>query len=83
MLDADGVAAVDVILEPFKVGQDRVVVDASDFEEGPTNTASVLRGDAFLSPWMVKYARCACTRASHFAKRFVAMMLTADRPALA
>jgi hypothetical protein len=43
VLDADGVAAVDVILEPFKIGQDRVVVDASDFEEGLANTASVLR----------------------------------------
>ena len=32
---ADAVAAVDVILEPFKVEEDRVIVDASDFEEGP------------------------------------------------
>jgi hypothetical protein len=29
---ADAVAAVDVILEPFKVGEERVIVDASDFE---------------------------------------------------
>lgn len=35
VFDADAVAAVDVILEPFKVGEDRVIVDASDFEEGP------------------------------------------------
>jgi hypothetical protein len=32
---ADAVAAVDVILEPLKVGEDRVIVDASDFEESP------------------------------------------------
>jgi hypothetical protein len=29
---ADAVSAVDVIVEPFKVGEDRVIVDASDFE---------------------------------------------------
>jgi hypothetical protein len=32
----DAVATVDVILKPFKVGEDRVIVDASDFEEGST-----------------------------------------------
>jgi hypothetical protein len=32
---ADAVAAVDVILEPFKVGEGRVIAGARDFEEGP------------------------------------------------
>ena len=32
---ADAVAAVDVIPEPFNVEEDRIIVDASNFEEGP------------------------------------------------
>lgn len=32
---ADAVEAVDVILEPFKIGEGRVIAGARDFEEGP------------------------------------------------
>ena len=35
---ADAVEAVDVILEPFKVGEGRVIAGARDFEEGPARS---------------------------------------------
>ena len=59
---ADAVEAVDVILEPFKIGEGRVIAGARDFEEGPAgpdglgrqstvarNPASVRRGGKALS----------------------------------
>jgi len=71
---ADAVAAVDVILEPFKVGEGRVIAGARDFEEGPAGP------DGGLGRQWTR-----CTQSGIRSSRgesFVEIMPTAEGPAI-
>jgi hypothetical protein len=70
---ADAVAAVDVILEPFKVGEGRVIVGARDFEEGPDGPNGLGRQSTRRTQSGIRSSR---------GESFVEIMPTAEGPAI-
>ena len=70
---ADAVAAVDVILEPFKVGEGRVIAGARDFEEGPAGPDGLGRQSTRRTQSGIRSSR---------GESFVEIMPTAEGPAI-